>query len=40
MIASQVFGTSPEDLRVLRAAEQGRKVGGGRGIAPPSAYQR
>lgn len=40
MIASQTFGTSPEDLRVLRAADQGRKVGAGRGIAPPAAYQR
>ena len=40
MIASQVFGTSPEDLKILRAAEQGRKVGGGRGIAPPTAYSR
>ena len=40
MIGSQIFGTSPEDLRVLRAAEQGRKVGGGRGIAPPAAYLR
>jgi hypothetical protein len=40
MIASQTFGTSPEDLRTLRAADQGRKVGAGRGIAPPSAYQR
>lgn len=38
--ASQLFGTSPEDLRTLRAAEQAQKVGAGRGIAPPSAYQR
>jgi hypothetical protein len=40
MIASQTFGTSPEDLKILRAAEQSRKVGGGRGIAPPSEYLR
>jgi hypothetical protein len=38
--ASQLFGTSPEELRTLREAEQVRKVGAGRGIAPPSAYQR
>lgn len=38
--ASQLFGTSPEELRTLREAEQARKVGAGRGIAPPSAYQR
>jgi len=40
MIASQVFGTSPEDIRTLRAADQAKKIGAGRGIAPPSAYQR
>ena len=40
MIGSQIFGTSPEDLKILREAEQARKVGGGRGIAPPAAYQR
>ena len=38
--ASQLFGTSPEDLRTLRTAEQARKVGAGRGVVPPSAYQR
>jgi hypothetical protein len=40
MLASQTLGTSPEDLKILRAAEQARKVGAGRGIAPPSAYKR
>lgn len=38
--ASQILGTSPEELKTLREAEQRRKVGAGRGIAPPSAYQR
>jgi hypothetical protein len=39
-IANQLFGTSPEELKTLREAEQARKVGGGRGVAPPSAYIR
>ena len=39
MIANQLFGLSPEELQTLRSAEQGRKVGGGRGIAPPSDYR-
>jgi hypothetical protein len=34
MIGSQVFGTSPEDLQVLREAEQARKAS--KGIAPPT----
>ena len=38
--ASQLFGTSPDELRTLRTAEQARKAGAGRGFAPPSAYQR
>jgi hypothetical protein len=38
--ASQLFGTSPDELRTLRAAEQAKKAGAGRGVAPPSAYQR
>ena len=32
--ASQLFGTSPDELRTLRAAEQARKAGVGRGVAP------
>jgi hypothetical protein len=32
--------TSEEEIATLKKAEQGRKVGAGRGIAPPSAYQR
>lgn len=40
MLANALFGTSPEELKTLRSAEQARKVGAGRGIAPPSAYQR
>lgn len=39
-IASELFGISPEELETIRKAEQGRKVGAGRGIAPPSAYKR
>lgn len=39
-MANQFFGTSPEELETLRKAERSRKVGAGRGIAPPSAYQR
>ena len=38
--ASQLLGTSPEELRTLRAAEQAKKAGAGRGVASPSAYQR
>ena len=36
MIANGLFGINPEELQTLRSAEQARKVGGGRGIAPPS----
>ncbi len=32
--------TSDEEIAILKKAEQGRKVGAGRGIAPPSAYMR
>jgi hypothetical protein len=39
-LLNQMFGTSPQELETLRKAEQGRKVGGGRGVAPPSSYQR
>jgi hypothetical protein len=39
-IANQLFGTSPEELETLRKGERSRKIGAGRGIAPPSAYQR
>lgn len=39
-IANQLFGTSPEELETLRRADRSRKVGAGRGIAPPSAYLR
>lgn len=39
-LGGEIFGISPEDLETVRKAEQARKVGGGRGIAPPSAYQR
>jgi hypothetical protein len=39
-ILNQLLGTSPQELETLRKAEQGRKVGGGRGVAPPSSYQR
>jgi hypothetical protein len=38
--ATQLFGTSTEELKTLREAEQSRKVGSGRGIAPPSMYRR
>lgn len=37
---NQLFGTSPQELETLRKADYSRKVGGGRGIAPPEAYQR
>jgi hypothetical protein len=39
-LLNQMFGTSPQELETLRKAEQARKVGGGRGVAPPSSYQR
>jgi hypothetical protein len=32
--------TSDEEIAILKKAEQGRKAGAGRGIAPPSAYMR
>tara|TARA_R110000868_G_scaffold157474_1_gene384759 strand:- start:383 stop:1861 length:1479 start_codon:yes stop_codon:yes gene_type:complete len=38
--ASQLFGTSPDELRTLRAAEQARKAKTERGVAPPLASQR
>jgi len=40
IIANQLFGISPDELQTLRTAEQSRKVGGGHGIVPPSAYAR
>lgn len=40
MLGNALFGTSPEELQTLRNAQQARTVGAGRGIAPPSAYQR
>ena len=40
MVANALFGNSPEELKTLREAEQRKKVGAGRGIAPPSAYRR
>lgn len=39
-IAGDIFGISPEELETIRKAEQARKVGAGRGIAPPSSYQQ
>jgi hypothetical protein len=43
-IAGELYGISPEELEKLRKKDQDKKqaalVGGGRGIAPPSAYQR
>lgn len=39
-LLNQLFGTSPQELETLRKADYARKVGGGRGIAPPSAYTR
>jgi hypothetical protein len=40
MVANTLFGNSPEELQTLREAEQRKKVGAGRGVAPPSAYRR
>lgn len=40
MLANQLFGNSPEELKILRQADQARKAGAGRGVAPPSTYQR
>lgn len=39
-IAGEIFGTSPEEIELLRKAEQSKKVGAGRGIAPPESYKR
>ena len=39
-IANALFGLSPQELQTLRNSKQAQKVGAGRGIAPPSAYQR
>jgi hypothetical protein len=39
-IANALFGLSPEELQTLRNAKQAKTVGGGRGVASPSAYQR
>jgi len=40
MLANNVFGLTPEELKILRKSEQAKKVDAGRGIAPPSAYKR
>jgi len=39
-IANALFGLSPDELKTLRNAKQAQTVGGGRGVAPPSAYRR
>jgi hypothetical protein len=39
-LAASPLYTSDEEIAILKKAEQGRKVGAGRGIAPPSAYMR
>lgn len=39
-LAGGVLGTSPEEIEILRKAEQAKKAGAGRGTTSASAYQR